>query len=407
MKVLHHLVALSLLCSSSLFSAEDTSKLDKYISKNKKDQFEADYRKNEAQSSILRDSWIAPLMINYSYSKSDPYDEKQTREDGAISMDQPIFQSGGIYYGIKFAQASKKYGDLSVDVLKRKLIKDAVMLLMQIKQMELKEARQKLQIKNSEISLAQKKENYLNGQLDSGFLNNAIIERNIVIQALYDIQTNKQRLLSQFKSISDSPPETLEIPHLKSIEKDQFISRNIVLNMSKSEIEKNGYNKNVTVSKYLPRVSIVAGYNWQKNKDQTFYAGSGSVTQETNYYNYGLKASIPIDINTFRDIEVAKVDYLKSKLLIEDKKRQLIATFEQVMQNIQNLDNKKQLSVENKDIYKELLAETSEQYNAGYKTKYDVELLQNSVHIQELDVEIYEIDKQLELLTLYETYIYE
>jgi outer membrane protein TolC len=177
--------------------------------------------------------------------------------------------------------------------------------------------------------------------------------------------------------------------------------------MSKSEIEKNGYNKNVTVSKYLPRVSIVAGYNWQKNKDQTFYAGSGSVTQETNYYNYGLKASIPIDINTFRDIEVAKVDYLKSKLLIEDKKRQLIATFEQVMQNIQNLDNKKQLSVENKDIYKELLAETSEQYNAGYKTKYDVELLQNSVHIQELDVEIYEIDKQLELLTLYETYIYE
>jgi len=404
MKVLHLLIALSLLCSNQLFAKEQIKDFDNYISENKQEQFEADYKKNEAESSKLRDSWIAPINLNYRYDKSNPYKNKQKQKSAGVVMDQPIFQSGGIYYGIKFAQASKVYGDYSVDVSKRKLIKNAISLLMQIKQIQLKEAKQKLQIKNSEISLAQKKEDYLNGQLDSGFLNNAIIERNIVIQALYDIQTNKQKLLSQFKSISDVHPNELNIPYLKTLSKEDFLGKNIILKMSKSEIERDGYNKNVTVAKYLPRINLVAGYNWQKSEDQSFFSGSSTVSQETDYYNYGFRATLPLDINTFRDIEVSKVDYLKSKLVLEDRRRELTTTYEQVMQNIQNYDNKKQLSKENTDLYKDLLSQTTDLYNAGYKTKYDVELLQNSVNIEKLNIQIFEIDKQLSLLTLYETY---
>jgi len=404
MKVLHLLIALSLLCSNQLFAKEQIKDFDNYISENKQEQFEADYKKNEAESSKLRDSWIAPINLNYRYDKSNPYKNKQKQKSAGVVMDQPIFQSGGIYYGIKFAQASKVYGDYSVDVSKRKLIKNAISLLMQIKQIQLKEAKQKLQIKNSEISLAQKKEDYLNGQLDSGFLNNAIIERNIVIQALYDIQTNKQKLLSQFKSISDVHPNELNIPYLKTLSKEDFLGKNIILKMSKSEIERDGYNKNVTVAKYLPRINLVAGYNWQKSEDQSFFSGSSTVSQETDYYNYGFRATLPLDINTFRDIEVSKVDYLKSKLVLEDRRRELTTTYEQVMQNIQNYDNKKQLSKENTDLYKDLLSQTTDLYSAGYKTKYDVELLQNSVNIEKLNIQIFEIDKQLSLLTLYETY---
>ncbi|HEY9202859.1 MAG TPA: TolC family protein, partial [Sulfurimonas sp.] len=115
-------------------------------------------------------------------------------------------------------------------------------------------------------------------------------------------------------------------------------------------------------------------------------------------------ANLPIDINTFRDVESSKIDYLKAKLAVEDRKRELSAIYEQVMQNIENLEKKKLLSVENRDIYERLLEDTKELYSAGYKTKYDVELLQNSALIQKSDVAIYEIDKQLELLTLYEMY---
>lgn len=169
--------------------------------------------------------------------------------------------------------------------------------------------------------------------------------------------------------------------------------------MSESDIEKTRYNKDVTSSKYLPRISFTSGYNWSKS-DSAFQFGS----KEKDYYDYGIKASIPIDINTFRDIESSRIDFLKSKLVIEDRKRELHALYEQVMQNINNFEKKRVLSIENRELYEKLLSETQEMYSAGYKTSYDVDLLENSVSIQIIDLSIFEIDKQLELLTLYEMY---
>ncbi|MDT8337651.1 MAG: TolC family protein [Sulfurimonas sp.] len=401
MKALKLSIALLTLCSTLLVSEEE---LDSYISENKKEQFKYDYEKNEAESSKLRDSWIAPLNLNYSYSKSNPYENKQTQQSAAIVMDQPIFKSGGIYYGIQFAEASRIYSNNFTDVTKRKLAKEAVSLLIQIKQMDLKISKQKLQIENSEINLAQKKEDYLNGQLDSGFLDSAIIERNIVIQALYDIETNKERVISKFNAISDMKYDNAFVPELKLITQEEFLENNMVLSMSKSEISKNRYNKNMTVSKYLPQINFVAGYNWKESENQQYVPGSTAISNETDYYNYGIRATLPLDINTFRDVESSKIDYLKSVIVIEDKKREQKAIFEQVMQNIDNFEKKKQLSVENRDIYEKLLEDTKELFGAGYKTQYDVELLQNSVEIQKIDVEIYEMDRQLELLTLYEMY---
>lgn len=401
MKVLKPLVALLALCSTVLLASDQ---LDSYISKDKKEQFKYDYEKNEAESSKLRDSWIAPINLNYNYTKSNPNDNEQLQESASVSIDQPVFQSGGIYFGIKYAQASRIYGDYSVDVARRKLVKDAISLLMQIKQMDLKETRQNLQIKNSEINLAQKKEQYLNGQLDSGFLDNAVIERNIVIQALYDIQTNKERLISKFNAISDMNYKDTPVPTLSSITQEQFLEQNIILNMSQSEVDKNRYNKNVTIAKYLPRANLVAGYNWRESQNQQFSPFAPSFSNRTDYYNYGFRVTMPIDINTFRDVESAKVDYLKSIVSVKDTNRELKAIYEQVMQNVDNFEKKKQLSIENREIYERLLSDTKEMYKAGYKTEYDVELLQNSVEIQIAEVSIYEIDKQLELLTLYEMY---
>ncbi|MCK9492227.1 MAG: TolC family protein [Sulfurimonas sp.] len=396
MKVSYLLIALSLLCSS-VFSQEH---LEAYISDNKKEQFKHDYDKVEAQSSKLRDSWIAPLNLQYSYSKSNPYEDEQTAENAAVKMDQPIFASGGIYYGIKFAEASRIYSNYSIEVAQRKLVKDAISLLMQIKQMDLKIKKQELQIKNSEINLAQKQEQYLNGQLDSGFLDNAIIERNVVTQTLYDIQTNKERLISKFNAISDMSYENAEVPSLESLTKEQFLANNIVLDMSSSDIDKTRYNKDVTTAKYLPQVSFTAGYNWNKS-DAKYKFGADN---ERDYYDYGIKISMPLDINTFRDIEVSRIDYLKSSLVVEDRRRELKSLFEEVMQNIQNFEKKMILSDENRELYEKLLFETKEMYSAGYKTSYDVDLLKNSVVIQTIDLKIFEIDKQLELLTLYEMY---
>lgn len=399
MKVLNLLSLLFVAFSTHSYANEKNSLLNEYISDNKQEQFGYDYQKNEAESSVLRDSWIAPLNLNYSYSKSNPFGSDQTAQAAAIRMDQPIFQSGGIFYGIKFAQAFKKYSDYSTDVAKRKLIKDAISILMQTKQKDLQISKQELQIKNSKINLKIKEEEYLSGRLDVGFLDNAVIERNFVIQNLYDIQTAKERLVSRFSALSDLDYKVAKIPRLELLSEEEFLKHNLVLKMAESQTSKDMFAKDVTVAKYLPKVSLTAGYNWSKS-DSKFQFG----TPERDYHDYGIKASIPVNINTFKDIESSRVDYLKSKVLQKDKQIELIALFEQVMDNIENFEKKKGLSLENKKIYSKLLADTKKLFDAGYKTQYDVQTLENSVAISEYNSEIYEIDKQLELLNLYEMY---
>jgi hypothetical protein len=317
-------------------------------------------------------------------------------------MDQPIFKSGGIYYGIKFAEASYAYNKYSIDVAKRKLIKEAVQLLIQIKQNELNLQKQELQIDNSRINLELKQEQYMNGQLDSGFLNNAIIEKNKVTQALFDLQTNHERLISKFETISDLDYKEASTPHLRLVSSEQFLEHNIDIKQLQSEEEKNLYNKNVTIAKYLPSVSLTAGYNWDKLENPSFAGQAVSSPPETQYYNYGLKATIPIDFNSLRDVESSRVEYLKSLVVIDDKKRELAFLYEQVTQNLENYNKKIRLSKENKALYAKLLDDTTQLYTAGYKTKYDVQTLKNSVKIEEVEQKMFELDKQLELLNLYE-----
>ncbi len=402
MKVLKLSTLLCLAFSSLVFANDNNTTLNSYLSNLKRKQFEYDNSKNEVDSSKLRDSWIAPLKLNYSYSRSKPFTRELTSQSAAIRIDQPIFESGGIYYGIKFANASRLYSHYTIEVAKRKMIKDTISILMQIKQTALKIEVQKLQIKKSEINLTQKKEQYLNGQLDSGFLDNAIIQRNKVIQALYDIETRKEKLLNQFSALSDLDVKTARIPYLELIDQEEFLTHNIVLKQKNAEIKKSEYKKDVTAVKYLPKISFTAGYSWNKSQQQ--FSTTALFTKNIKYYDYGIRINMPIDLNTFRDIESAKIDFLKSQVIIKDKQREFKALFKQVMQNINNFKKKKNLSLENKGIYTKILKETRKLFKAGYKTDYDVSLLENSVAISSINYEIFEIDEQLELLTLYEMY---
>jgi len=400
MKVLNHSISLLLLCSfSSLAQENQQQTLDSYISSEKKEMFDFDYQKNVQNALMEEDSWINPINLNYSYSKSDPYEEVQVNENASIKIDQPIFRGGGIFYSIKHARALKKYADYSVDIAKRKMAKDAVALLMQIRQTSLKIQKQNLQIENAKINLELKKEQYLSGQLDSGFLDNAIIERNLAIQALYDIETSKENLISNFETLSDLDYSKATIPHFDLVEEESFLQNNMSTKSLEAAALRDKENRGIIRAKYLPMLSLTGGYNWSKS-DAKFNFGS----QEKNYYDYGFKVNIPLHINTFRDIEAASIEYLKSEIALQDKQKEMQALFDKVKQNLKNYEKKQALSVENVDIYSKLLADAKELYRAGYKTQYDLDLLENSLEMSEIDSKIYEIDKQLELLNLYELY---
>ena len=402
----------TVLFDNQQMSAEEqkvaTVSLEDYLSELKRKQFGYEYEKTDQESSKLRDSWIRPIMLSYSIARQNPFNEQDAPEtenqNAAIAIDQPIFQSGGIIYGVKFANATREFSNYSIDQQKRIMIKQTIDLLMQVKQSELTIEKQSLQISNSTINLEQKREQYLNGQLDSGFLNNAIIELNVVKQALFDLETRNYQLIAQFKKLSDLDPKIAKIPFLAIIDEEKFMEQNIDIKLAESESEKNRFNKNITLVKYLPSINLQASYNWQKNEQVFFINGApqNASSPDTTYYRYGLKASMPLDINSFNDFEATKVEYLKSLVVIDDKKRELKLLFDQVMQNLTNYDKKIDLAEENRKLYEELLVDTKDLFRAGYKTQYDVDILSNSMLIEEVNKKIYEVDKQLELLTLYE-----
>jgi len=381
---------------------QQSGSLDDYLSELKRKQFDYEYEKADQETNKLRDSWIRPVMLRYSFSRANKFSETEN-QNAAIAIDQPIFQSGGIVFGVKYASASRDFANYSIDQQKRLMIKQAVSLLMQVKQSELTLKKQQLQVANSQINLEQKREQYLNGQLDSGFLNNAIIELNLVKQANIDLETRDAQLIAQFKKLSDLDPKTAPIPFLAIIDETQFLEENIDMKLAESESEKNRLFKNVTLVKYLPEIRLQASYNWEKNSNSVFNPSfPESKGYDVDYYRYGVAASMPLDINSYNDFQAAKVDYLKAKIVIDDKKRELKLLFDQVMQNMINYDKKITLSQENREVYDVLLGDTTDLFRAGYKTQYDVDLLTNSMEIEEINQKVYAIDKQLELLNLYE-----
>ena len=389
-----------LLAASNLFADQNqTATLQEYLSGYKQKEFRYDKEKNKEESLKLRDSWIAPLQLQYRYNKSNPYDKKQTAKNASISLNQPIFRSGGIYYGIQYANATQQYNNYTIDVQKRRAIKETIMLLMQIQQSDLRLKKQKKQVQNSKIKLDQNKEEYLSGQLESGFLDNAIIQLNIVKQALFDIQSSKEKLVSRFKAMSDLEYRSTTTPYLANITKEEFLQHNIVLELYKTAKKRDAYKNDVTVAKYLPALYLNGSYVQDKTSNPLITRPSS-----TTYYNYGFSVMMPLDFNTFRDIQSSKIDMLKSSVVIEDKKRELVSLYEQVEQNLKNITQKISLAEQNYSIYKKLLEDTTKLFNAGYKTKADVELLQNSADMAKIDMEIFSIDKQLELLNLYEYY---
>jgi outer membrane protein TolC len=122
-----------------------------------------------------------------------------------------------------------------------------------------------------------------------------------------------------------------------------------------------------------------------------------------DYYNlYGLRFAMPLfDINSFKNIEIAKLNHIKSNLLLEYKKKEESNLYEMILKRVEIVKEKIFLANEDLKLYKSLLKSTKEQFKGGEKTIYDVEIMENSLKTKEIDKEIYDIDMQLLLLELY------
>lgn len=380
------LLSLFFISSFSLLNANDT-----YLSKTKSDILNFSYDKAIEDSTKLKNDWINPITYQYIYSNTENYDTHKSY----ISISQPIFKSGGIYYAIKYAKSIQNETTIGIDLEKKELIKQIVNLLFQIKKIDITITKQQLFIKNANLDVQRKKEQVLNGILDTSFLDNSILDANKQKNTLIDLEYEKKTLINTLATLSDKSYKELPLPILSLENEDSFLQNNIYLKQAEDEINTSYWFKNMTIANYLPTVNFTADYlKYHDTDNNPSLSNDGEST-------FGFNITIPLDIKYSNAIESKKIEYLRNKSMLLDKKIEEKSLYQNVQTKISSIDKKISISKNDIKLYKSLVKQIKEQLDVGMKTQSDLETIENSSRIKLLEIESLSIEKQIELLEIY------
>lgn len=376
------------LISLNLFANEFTLKED-ILSDTRQRSFDLTQKKANEDSAKLKKDWINPITYTYTNNLGEQY----RNEKSVISINQPIFQSGGIYQAIKYADSTYNYSTLEIAQQRKNLIQTATNYLFLIKKTNLNMQKAELSVLNAKIDVNRKKEQVLNGFLDSSFLDNALLALNSSKHTLIDLKYQKQELINNFHNISSKKYTEFTLPTLKIFNEKEYMENNIEIKKAKADITRKDNYAYVTTAKYLP--SVNAFYTYTNNHFKDGY------TTKDNAQSYGLTVSVPFDVRTFNDIESKKLDYLKSKLDLQNKITDEKTFFKSKLEKINMIDDRINITKEDLAVYDSILSIIYEEKEAQLKTQSDLDTLQNSQKIKALDLKVFEIEKQIELLSVY------
>jgi len=114
------------------------SQIVNLLDENYNQMFDLELQKSLQEKNFDSKSWVSPIMLTWERGWSNQLTGKYSRKDTySIGIDQPIFKSGGIYYGIKFASAKYNLAQANIHKQQKELIVKAVELLYKIKQTKL------------------------------------------------------------------------------------------------------------------------------------------------------------------------------------------------------------------------------------------------------------------------------
>ncbi|MBD3841137.1 MAG: TolC family protein [Campylobacterales bacterium] len=350
------------------------------------------YQKAIEDSSKLKKDWINSATYQYIYNNDGDY----TTQKSYISISQPIFKSGGIYSAIKYANAMEKYTKTTIDNQRQELIKQIISLGYELKKLDITISKQKLLIANAKLDIARKKEQVLSGLLDTSFLDNAILDANTKQNSLIDLELQKATLENNLEKISSQSYDQLQLPTFNLVDEQKFLSNNIYIKQTNEDIQNSYWASRMTTANYLPTVNFVANYTKYHDTDN-----NPAFATDDSFSNVGFNITIPLDVKYSNTIESSKIAYLQKKATIEDQKNEQLQDYKTAIEKVKSLESKITIAKEDIYLYDSLLVQMVEQKNVGMKTQTDVQTMENSKAIKELDLKSLDIDKQLALLEVY------
>ncbi len=374
------------------------SELSDILSQDKSALLKYQNEQNSVQSHQLENSWINPVMLQYSKNYSTQFGSTIDTQQFIVSVDQPIFKMGGIWAAIKYAKAQGKANALDIELQKRQLISQALTILYNLKKAKLQLAKLDLTIQNDDLDIQIQKESYEEGLTNRTLYDQALLKRNQDTTSKLEIELNIAKLENDFSLLSDHNPYALTLPNFGMIAQERYMNEQLELQRDAFRVEEKKENKYMTLTKYLPEISINGRYT-DEDLNPLFAAPGSSIKEQ--YFNYGFKVTLPISINSFDDVQTAKIDYLNAQVTLNEKKKTVANNFTLAQKRLAIIDKKIALSKDDMSHYESMLGTAQDLEALGDRTALDTKIVGNNVKVRALDQEIYKLDAQLELMGLY------
>lgn len=332
--------------------------------------------------------WITNINLNGTINKNQ---DDITTNDYSLNISQDIFKFGGITSQIEYANELKKLEMLNLQINTNSDLNTLYSLLIDIKSNQLTIEQNILNVKNSTIDINNKTSEYKAGELSISDLNDAIMTKNKLIDAQKALQLSKLLNINSIKKFTNVNYNTIKIPNVKLMSKNIFLENENSLKSTKSEIKVNNSLYSIKKSDYLPTLSVNGKYGYNDT----------SVTSGDDYYNYGIALSVPLSFTSSSNIEQTKLNYLIKKQELEDQLNSVSLVYDEAILTIKNYEDRINLALEDIKLYEKLLLVNEEEYQAGYKTIDDVTTLNNSKLIRLIDIKLYQLQIQKQILKLY------
>lgn len=356
--------------------------------------FEQKLRAIKASAHALKYNWISPLTLSTSLNSSEGI--KSSQYNALIQFNQDIYRSGGIGHSMNYAENQLAYDLLDLESQNAALYKEILIGALELQQLQITLEQNEYQLKNSEIEIFLKTQQYKTGNVDITEMNNAIMNKNNLLKTMIATKesiANKKIALTQ---LSNQPVEKIRVKYFEPITQEQFIQNSFGVLQAKIESQLAGTEYAIDKSSYLPSISVNGQLGYQDALSQ-----SQQINGDKNYHSLGISLSMPIDFNAPSKLEAQEASYLQQRIEISDIESEQEVFYQQQMQKIDDYNSYQELTQKNMSLYEELIKVSKQGFQTGYTAGYDLQTLENTQKIDERELQINRLNIQIALAELY------
>lgn len=351
----------------------------------------------KAGAKAQRYEWLSPINLSASHTKQ----HSQRTGESAISQlsasfSQELFRSGGIYYTIKYADDKYGYDALMLGQQYNNYQKEIILSALRIKKYELQSKQSQYLIENKKITLFLKQTQYELGDIDVTLLNDALREKNSEQTNYVLLQESLEKEKLELEKYTEIPAKAIVIPSFSLVDEQTYRTNNYNIAAAKYQNRVTYDSYKIGKAEYLPSVKFNAQATYSK-----YDSGAVILNQNGTLYSAGLVLNIPLDYNAFASTEEKHTAYLQQKAQSNDIQTEELLEYKKTLLTIKRYQDVNKILQENLELYNKLQKITKKAFETGYKTGYDLQVLNNSIKAAELEIQVNKINMQLELATLH------